>query len=417
MAAELAELTRAQARLQGLLDAVLAISREMELPGVLRRIVTAAMELVGARYGALGVLDRDREGLADFIPVGLSDQQIVDLAGVELPQGRGLLGHLIQHPEPLRVTDIQAHPGSSGFPPGHPPMRSLLGIAVTVRGQVYGNLYLTDKHDGRPFDRHDEAVVAALAGAAGVAIENARLYEQVRTSAEQFQRLLLPRLPDLAPFAAAAIYRPATAPHHLGGDWYDVLLLPDGARAMIIGDVIGHDLPAAAAMAQVRNMLRALVYDERRTPPSAVLTQLDHTLRAITEELMITVCLARIEPDHGAWRLHWSSAGHPPPLLLTTDGQAHYLDADPGLPLGVDPDQPRPDQTHPLPAGATVILYTDGLVEHPHRPIDEGLAALAATAAAQAGQPLDRLCQALADGHPSDGHDDMAILAVRLPGG
>ncbi|MFI9366561.1 PP2C family protein-serine/threonine phosphatase [Kitasatospora sp. NPDC053057] len=414
MTEKLGELTRAQARLQGLLDAVLAISREMELPAVLRRIVSTAMDLVDARYGALGVLDRDGEGLAEFIPIGLSEQQVADLAGVELPHGRGLLGHLIQHPEPLRVADIHAHPESVGFPPGHPPMLTLLGMAVTVRGQVYGNLYLTDKRDGWPFDANDEAVVAALAGAAGVAIENARLYEQVRASAEQFQRLLLPQLPDLHPFSVAAVYRPATPPHHLGGDWYDALLLPDGVRAMIIGDVIGHDLAAAAAMAQVRNMLRALVYD-RGTPPSAVLAQLDHTLHAITENPVTTACLARIEPADRAWTLHWSTAGHPPPLLLTTDGHARYLHADPGLPLGVDLDQPRPDHTHPLPAGATVILFTDGLVEHPHHTLDEGLHALAATATAHADQPLDHLCQALADHHPSDGRDDLAILALRTP--
>ncbi|CAL9610959.1 hypothetical protein SUDANB70_05658 [Streptomyces sp. enrichment culture] len=294
-------------------------------------------------------------------------------------------------------------------------MRTLLGVAISVRGRIYGNLYLCDRRDGEPFDDEDEAVVTALAGAAGIAIENARLFEQTRAAAEQFQRLLLPRLPGLAPFDAAAVYRPATAPgHHLGGDWYDALLLPDGSCAVIIGDVVGHDLPAAAAMAQIRNMLRALLYD-RRTPPSLVLHRLDHTLHAITEAPVTTACLARIEAAGSGWRLHWSTAGHLPPLVVTGGGRTRYLHADGGLPLGVDEAVPRPDHTHPLAAGDTVLLFTDGLVEHPRRSLDACLDELAALAAAHVGLDLDELCRVLADHHPSDGHDDLAVLALRLP--
>lgn len=209
----------------GLLDAVLAVSGEKELPGVLRRIVSSAMALVDARYGAIGILDDRHEGLQDFITLGLTEQEKRRLAGIGKPQGRGLLGQVIRHPEPLRVDDIGAHPESSGFPPGHPPMRTLLGTAIRVQGEVYGDLYLADRRDGRPFDADDQAVVLALAGAAGVAIEKARLLTQIRAGAERFQRLLLPTLPDLAPFSAAAHYRPAEGAK-LGGDWYDAVLVP-----------------------------------------------------------------------------------------------------------------------------------------------------------------------------------------------
>ncbi|HZG05682.1 MAG TPA: GAF domain-containing SpoIIE family protein phosphatase, partial [Streptomyces sp.] len=393
---------RAQHRLQGLLEAVMSISRELELPVVLRRIVTAAMELVDARYGALGVLDEDGEKLARFIPVGLSREEEAALEGIELPRGHGLLGYLIHHPEPLRVERISAHPKSVGFPPGHPPMRTLLGVAISARGEVYGDLYLSDKRDGRPFDAQDEDIVVALASAAGVAIENARLFERVRSSAENFQRLLLPRLPDLHPFTGAAVYRPAASPEQLGGDWYDAILLPDGSCAAVIGDIVGHDLRAAANMAQTRNMLRALLYD-RRTPPSLVLTQLDRTLQAITDSPVATACLARIEPGDGGWRLRWSTAGHLPPLVIAPGGRTEYLYAEPGLPLGVDPGQPRPDHVRPLPDGATVVLFTDGLVEHPDHPIDGSMDELARTAAAHAGLPPDELCRTLADHHTSDG--------------
>lgn len=199
IAEQLRELAVAKDRLQGLLDAVLTISREMDLPTVLHRIVTTAMDLVGARYGALGVLDDSGEQLGQFITAGLSESERGDLSGIEFPRGRGVLGHLIHHPEPLRVDEIGSHPASVGFPPGHPQMRTLLGVAISVRGTIYGDLYLSERRDGRPFDRDDEDIVIALAGAAGIAIENVRLFEQVRDAAEHFQRLLLPTLPDLSP--------------------------------------------------------------------------------------------------------------------------------------------------------------------------------------------------------------------------
>ncbi|GAA3149235.1 hypothetical protein GCM10017687_78340 [Streptomyces echinatus] len=158
------------------------------------------------------MLNESGERLEQFISAGLSEQERNDLSGSGLPRGLGLLGHLIHYPEPLRVDDIPAHPSSAGFPSGHPRMRTLLGVAITVRGEIYGDLYLSERLDGLPFDLHDENVVVALASAAGIAIENVRLFERVRVGAEQFQRLLLPTLPDLRPFTAAAIYRPAAEP-------------------------------------------------------------------------------------------------------------------------------------------------------------------------------------------------------------
>ncbi|MYR45226.1 GAF domain-containing SpoIIE family protein phosphatase [Streptomyces sp. SID5910] len=412
---QLHALARAQSTLQELLQAVVNITGELELPTVLRRIVRTAMDLVGARYGAMGVLDQDGRLLDEFIPLGLTAQELADLEGVELPRGRGLLGHLIHHPEPLRVKDISRHPESAGFPPGHPPMRTLLGVAISVRGQVYGNLYLSERKDGQPFDRHDEGVIRALAGTAGVAIENARLYQQVRNSSEQFQRLLLPRLPDLRPFAAGAAYRPANSPAAVGGDWYDAMLLPDGSCVAVIGDAVGHDLRAAADMAQIRNMLRALYFD-RNAAPSASLARLDRIMNAALDEApMATALLARLEPADSAWQLCWSSAGHPPPLLLLPDGRVRYLDTEPGPPLGVAPDLPRPDHCQAVPVDSTIVLFTDGLVEVPGQPLDRGLDALAVTASRFAGRPPDELCRALVTHRPGNGHDDKAVIALRTP--
>jgi serine phosphatase RsbU (regulator of sigma subunit) len=161
-------------------------------------------------------------------------------------------------------------------------------------------------------------------------------------------------------------------------------------------------------------MLRALLFEQRRAP-GVVLAQLDRTLQAMTSNPITTTTLARIEPDGAGWRLHWSSAGHVPPLLIVPGRQAESLFAEPGLPLGVDPEQPRPDHSRYVPADSTVVFFTDGLIEHPARSIEESLDELTDLATLYAALPLPELVQALADHHPSDGHDDMAVLALRTP--
>ena len=164
-------------RMRGLLEAVVAIGSGLDLESTLSRIVETAVGLVDAGYGALGVIG-DQRRLAEFIPVGVSQEEIGRIH--HWPEGRGLLGLLIEDPRPLRLADIAAHPASSGFPDGHPSMRSFLGVPVRVRDEVFGNLYLTDKRDGGEFTEDDEAVLVALGAAAGVAVENARLYDAAR---------------------------------------------------------------------------------------------------------------------------------------------------------------------------------------------------------------------------------------------
>jgi signal transduction histidine kinase len=181
-------------RMRGLLEAVVAIGSGLDLESTLRRIVETAVGLVDATYGALGVIGEGKR-LAEFIPVGLSQDEIARIH--HWPEGRGLLGLLIDDPHPLRLPDIGQHRESSGFPDGHPPMRGFLGVPVRVRDEVFGNLYLTDKRDGGEFTEDDEAVLVALGAAAGVAVENARLYDAARrqqrwiqASAEVTTRLL-----------------------------------------------------------------------------------------------------------------------------------------------------------------------------------------------------------------------------------
>lgn len=164
-------------QLRRLLDAVLSVGAELDLATVLQRIVEAATDLVDARYGALGVLDESNSYLSDFLTVGL-DTDERDMIGA-LPKGHGILGVLISDPRPLRLPDLHRHPDSAGFPPNHPPMSSFLGVPITVHGQVFGNLYLCDKIGGEPFTDTDEELTVALATAAGVAIDNARLHSKV----------------------------------------------------------------------------------------------------------------------------------------------------------------------------------------------------------------------------------------------
>jgi len=163
-----------------LLDAVMAIGSEQTLADALRRITETAADLVDAKYAALGVLDESGSRLAEFITVGLDDEQTLRIGA--RPEGHGILGLLILEPKPLRLPDLHAHPDSFGFPPGHPPMTSFLGVPIRLRGVVYGNLYLTDNVDGQVFNEVDQELAVGLAAAAGLAIENARLHEQARTA-------------------------------------------------------------------------------------------------------------------------------------------------------------------------------------------------------------------------------------------
>ena len=164
-------------QLRRLLDAVLSIGSELGLAEMLQRIVEVATELVDARYGALGVLDESGTRLAEFITVGIDEEGRRQIGN--LPEGHGILGLLIVDPRPIRLPDLREHPDSFGFPPNHPPMRSFLGAPLLVRGEVFGNLYLCDKSGGDGFTDIDEEMVVALAGAAGIAIENARLHARV----------------------------------------------------------------------------------------------------------------------------------------------------------------------------------------------------------------------------------------------
>ena len=161
-------------RFRRLIEVSSNLLSELDLEAVLKSVAEAARELTGARYAALGVLDRERRELERFINVGIDEETRRDIGN--LPRGRGVLGELIREPAPLRLPDVNSHPHAYGFPPGHPPMHSFLGVPIAVRGETYGNLYMTEKEGAAEFDEADEEAAVTLASWAGIAIENARLY-------------------------------------------------------------------------------------------------------------------------------------------------------------------------------------------------------------------------------------------------
>ncbi|MBN6051880.1 SpoIIE family protein phosphatase, partial [Nonomuraea sp. RK-328] len=284
-----------------------------------------------------------------------------------------------------------------------------------VRG-VVGALTLGRSGQPSAFTTADLLLVEDIARRAGLALDNARLYERQRRVAETMQRHLLPHLPSVPGLEMSASYRPAPRASQVGGDWYDSFVLPDGATALVIGDVVGHDLDAAAGMAQVCNMLRAYA-GAGQDPPSVIVDRLDQAVARMAETTMATAVLARLEHrDDGGWRLHWTNAGHPPPLLVERDGRTRFLEAGHGLLLGTGIPTVRVDAAADLPPRSTLVLYTDGLIESPTRSLDEGMARLSRHAASLAHRPVASLGDVLIDRvRPADNDDDVALLTVRIP--
>jgi signal transduction histidine kinase len=256
-----------QGRLRGLLRANALIAGELSLPVVLRQIVAAARDLVGARYAALGVLGRDGE-LEQFVHAGM-DEELVGRIG-ELPKGRGILGLLIRKPVPLRLADLSGHPASAGFPPGHPPMTGFLGVPVRIGEEVFGNLYLTERSRGGEFTAEDEQLAIALAAAAGAAISNARQFAE----SEQ-RRRWLDASAELAPLLLSG---EAVQPHALitqlavaaADADFGTLAVPHGADQIIVTSVTGE--LAAGMMNQAEALAHSLAGQAIRTGKPSLVT-------------------------------------------------------------------------------------------------------------------------------------------------
>jgi serine phosphatase RsbU (regulator of sigma subunit) len=309
-----------------------------------------------------------------------------------------------------------------------PEMRALMQqlgmgtvLAVPIPGKVglHGHILLANAPGGAAFTETDLALAVEIGRRTGIALDNARLYASQRHVATELQQSLLTDPPTVAFADIAVRYVAAARRAEVGGDWYDVFRRRSGGVMVVVGDVAGHDSRAAAAMGQLRGLLRGIGF-RGADDPSEVLRAVDEAIEELELATLATAVLAEISPPEEGTegvRLRWSNAGHPVPVLLDADGRARLLGPSRGradLLLGIDPATPRTVETAMLPWGSTLLLFTDGLVERRGESLDEGTARLLSLVEKQSTEDLDRLCDALVDGLvPSAAADDVAIVAFR----
>lgn len=276
-----------------------------------------------------------------------------------------------------------------------------------------------------PVNVAERAVLTAIAGYTAQAVERAVHLDERITAAHELQQAMLTDLPVMPGLELAALYRPAAQDDMVGGDWYDAYPLPGvpgedtrGGLAVTVGDITGHDMTAAALMGQVRSMLRQADHDHPDKDPAQILSALEHACRALDIPVGGTLVHARLRPaGDGHWHLNWTNAGHPPPLLATPDAAVRRLNAHDVLLHPALPPGPRTRHSLLLPPGATLLLYSDGLVEVRHEDIETNIERLAhQLGTASADAPLDTVVRTLHDSVAApEAEDDTVLLAVRLP--
>jgi PAS domain S-box-containing protein len=293
-------------------------------------------------------------------------------------------------------------------------------LPLRAHGRTVGLITLFHGAEQGPLAPEDLLLVTEVADRAGLALDNARLYSAQRRIAESLQRSLLTAPVEPDHLQVVVRYQPAAQAARIGGDWYDAFLTPDGSTVLVIGDVMGHDIEAAAHMGQVRSLLRGIAYTTGAAP-AAVLSGLDAAMQGLSVDTTATVVIARLEQDEderrrGVTRLRWANAGHPAPVLLTPDGTVTPLAAlPPQLLLGIDPGTYRSDASIAVDRGSTILMFTDGLVERRDRGLEQGLRELRETVAGLAGETLDDLVDGVLAAMVPPGHDDdVALVAVRL---
>jgi PAS domain-containing protein len=291
-------------------------------------------------------------------------------------------------------------------------------LPLRARGRTVGLVTLARDHGRRPFDPEDLATISGVAERGALALDTARLYGQQQRIAEGLQRDLLTPPAQSPHWQTAVRYRPAARAVQVGGDWYDAFHQPDGTTTLVIGDVVGHDTAAAAAMGQLRNLLRGIAF-AAPDGPAALLRRLDAAMAGLGLGTLATVLVGRLDPRPDGVVLEFSSAGHPAPVVLGRNGVAVPLvvaegSEGPDLLLGIDPTTTRHEGEVVLRPGDTVLFHTDGLVERRDQSLDEGTALLLDAVSRHAGLDLEGLCDAVLDDLlPPRPEDDVAVVAVR----
>ncbi len=370
------------------------------LPELLSRICQA----LRVDVAAVLLLDDDGETLVLRAARGLTDIEL----GSRIAVGGGFSGRVASERRTV-VIGAEAYRHVMSPVLGELPFESMVGAPLVVRDDVLGVLHVGSTEE-RTFAEDEVALIELAAERAAMAIDHARVYERERGIAETLQPALLPdKLPALDGMRAAVRYVPASDGAEVGGDWYDLIPLGSGGEVgVVLGDVTGHGLEAAALMAQLRHGLRAYALDG--IDPAGIAQRLDVLIHSPTFERLATLIYAVIAPD---LTLRYVNAGHVPPMVVSPDGSTRLLDRPGGVPLGcsADPYQTQHDQLAP---GESLLLYTDGLVERRGESIDEGIARLRAAVAAAPRDPEELADHVLDAMLPvAGGEDDIAILIVR----
>ena len=393
--------TRAEG-LEPVIDASLAY---LSLEDLLAELLTRICDRLKADTAAILLLDDSRRALVARAAKGIEAET---RAGVTVPLGRGFAGRVAAEGVPIVIEDVD---GADIHNPllRQRGIRSLLGVPLVVGEgrRVIGVLHVGTLRQ-RAFTDADVRLLQQVADLAAIEIDRARAREH-QAIAESLQRELLPQaLPEIPGLRLSAKYLPATVAVRVGGDWYDVVAMPDGRVAFVIGDAVGHGISAASVMAEVRTAVRA--YAMERHAPVAIAGLINELLNSVARGRSATLTIAALDFELG--ELELVSAGHPPSLLRWPDGEHEFVGAASGPPLGALANAQYASERVPFPDGSALLLYTDGLVERRDRDLDAGLAELAAALPAGPPGPLplaDEVFQRLAD-HPAD--DDVAFLAV-----
>jgi anti-sigma regulatory factor (Ser/Thr protein kinase)/putative methionine-R-sulfoxide reductase with GAF domain len=383
-------------------DAALAY---LPLDELLIELLHRIAEILRSDTAAFLLLDEGTDELVARAAKGIEEE--VE-AGVRIPVGKGFAGRIAAERRAIFIPDVD-HSYVLNPILKEKGIRSLLGVPLLVEGRVTGVLHVGSLTP-REFNDADRDLLQLAADRAGLAIEHARLFHQVRV-VEALQQSLVPQeLPDIQGVELAASYRPAATGSGIGGDWYDVFTLPRGEVGLVIGDVMGHGLAAAALMAQMRTGLRAYAVDGHS--PVGVIERLNRLAMLVEPNRMTTVGYAVLDLENE--RLRAVSAGHVPPILMPAGGEPRLLPVEGDPPLGVTTGTRYREHEFELPAGATVVLVTDGAVEVRGEVLDKGLERLRRLVAS--ARDLEALCQTITRGEqrPEPGRDDVAALAARV---
>ncbi|UGS37610.1 SpoIIE family protein phosphatase [Capillimicrobium parvum] len=391
--------------IQRIVDAALA---PLPLDRLLAELLRRMTEVLGVDTAAMVLCEEDDR----HVIVQAAEGVDVAVRRVEFdPAPGGLVQRVVHHREPVVIDDV-AQAVELGADLGGQAVTSVLAVPLLLEESVMGTLIVGTLF-GRSFSPSDVSLLQVAADRATLAIERARLFEREHQIAQQLQRALLPeRLPSVPGLRLAARYLPGGAGTKVGGDWYDALALPGGRLALVMGDVAGRGVIAAATMGQLRSALRAYALED--VGPAEVLTRLNRFQMLLAEDSMATVVLLVLDPQSGTVR--YANAGHPPPILLDGDHEPVFLDGARSTPLGALDDALYTEATAELGPGTTVVLYTDGLVERRGSTLDEGFARLRDVLAAGGHEP-EELCEAILGGAlgAATSSDDVTFVVANSP--